>query len=144
MTTSDVGLVNFNRPCHRLRVHFFHGRANSVAKKPSRLVADSQSAAELIRAHPLLGFAEQVGAEKPLPQGKVRVIKDGSGGHRELVAASIAVVLVALENLRNLGRQAARAGHLIWPAESFKVGTAAIFALESFNQRYQIYGVHHG
>ena len=86
LLATDIGFVHFDCPGEfvaRLR----HCSANSVAQVPRGLVADSERAVDLIRAHALTGFAEQVCCKKPLPQRQVRVMEDRASRDGELIAA---------------------------------------------------------
>jgi len=140
---ADIGFIDLYDAVQRCWVDFLHRSADTMAQIPRRLVRDAQRALELVRAHAFLGLAQQVDTEKPLPQWQVRIVEDRSGSHRELVAASIAVKLIALYDLRNLVRIAARASNLIRPAQSLKVSSASIFAVELLNQSAKVNGVHY-
>ena len=106
---AHVRLSHLHDPAQRLRVYRFHRGADAMAEVPGRLVGDAERPLDLVRAHPLLGLAEQVDAQKPLPQGQVRVIENRPRRDRKLVPASIAVELVPLRNLRGFRRLAAGA-----------------------------------
>jgi hypothetical protein len=92
----------------------------------------------LICAHAFLGLAEQVNAEKPLPQGKVGIVEDCSSCYAELVAAMVAIKLVALYDLRNLVGRATRAHNGIRPAQRLKVLAALVLAAKLLNQSAKI------
>jgi hypothetical protein len=136
------GLVHLYYAVQWLRIDVLHCRPDAMAEIPCRFVASSQSPLDLIRAHSLARFAEQVDAQEPLPERKVGVIEDRSCRYGELITAGVAIKLVTLYDLRSLGRRATRASNVVRPAQSFKVGTATIFAAKLFDQRDQIYGVH--
>src|SRR5690242_11551232 len=73
LLSADIGFVNLDCSIQHL-MDFGHGEADSMAEIPCGLVADSESALDLIRAHALLGFAEQQCSEKPLLQRQVAVV----------------------------------------------------------------------
>lgn len=85
--TANIGFVYFNLAVEHRLAGFYHRRTDSVAKEPSRLVADSKRALNLTGAHTLLGLTEQVGRSKPLIQRQVSVIENRSGSDGELIAA---------------------------------------------------------
>src|ERR1700676_55621 len=61
-----IGFINFNRAVQRFGRYFQHGRPDTMAEVPCRLVANSERALNLAGAHTLFGFAEQIGCEEPL------------------------------------------------------------------------------
>src|SRR5437764_1625737 len=88
MLSADVGLINLYGAGKRLlRGNGCHRLANPMAEIPSRFVTDSHHAMNLVRAHPLARFAKQICNSEPLVQGEMRVMKDRSSGHGELIAA---------------------------------------------------------
>jgi hypothetical protein len=58
-----------------------------VAKIPSGFVRHLEHPLDLIGRKALLGLDHGVGSEKPLPEGQMRIMEDGSSGDGELVAA---------------------------------------------------------
>ncbi len=84
--TADICFIHLHNAIQRLGADLLHRGPHSVAEIPRRLVGDTKSPLELIGAHPLLGFAQQVDAQKPLPQGEVGVVEDRSSSHGELIA----------------------------------------------------------
>ena len=114
-----------------------------MAEVPGRLVGDAESPLDLVRAHALPGLAEQVDAQKPLPQRQMGVVEDRPCRHRELVPASIAVELVPLRNLGGLPRATAGACRPLRPAKGLKVLAALFLAAKLLNQSTEINGVFH-
>jgi hypothetical protein len=143
LNSTHVRLVNFYDAAQGLRIYLTHGRTDSVTEIPCRFVRDAKGAADLVSTHAFAGLTKQVRAEKPFPERKVGVVEYGSGRHRKLVAASIAVVLVALHNLRDFARSAARAKNVVRPTQRLKVCTASVFTVELFDQAAKVYGVHY-
>jgi hypothetical protein len=114
-----------------------------MAEVPRGLIGDAENSLQLVGAHSILGFAEKVDTQEPLPKGKVRVVEDRSSGHRELIAAIITVKLLTLYDLRNLVRRTTWAHNRVRPAESFKVLAALLFAAKLLNESAKINGVLH-
>ncbi len=83
---ADIHLINFDRSTEFV-ICFGHGSAYAMAQIPRGFVTDSECTLDLIRRHSLAALTEQVGAEKPLPQVQMGVVKDRRGSDRELVMA---------------------------------------------------------
>lgn len=141
--TANVSFVHFDRAVKHRFFRRRHCSADAMAEIPRRLVADAECPLDLIGAHPFARLANQIGAEKPLPQRKMGVIEDRASGHAELVAAYVAVILVALRNFRNTSRLAARANWAFGPAEPFQFRAAFFITSELFNEFYEV-GIQHG
>src|SRR5260370_3611019 len=92
-----VSLVHFNNSAQKLSVNVSHGSPDSMAEIPSRLVGDVYRPLDLKTRHSFLPFRHKVNGEEPLRQRKVRVMKDRATRYRELITASVAVVLIALD-----------------------------------------------
>jgi len=131
--SSNVSLINLNRAAQFFGSGFEHGRPDAVRKVPSGFIGGLEHPAQLIRRHALARLAEQIGGEKPLPEGQMGVMEDRSRCGRELVAASIAIKLVTCRYAGNLIRAARWAVDALWPAEFFEVGAALFFATEVLN-----------
>ena len=114
-----------------------------MAEIPCRFVGHAESPLELIGAHALLGLAEQVDAQEPLPQRQMGIVEDRASGHGELIAALVAVKLVALYDLRDIDGLATWAHNRVGPAKRLKVLAALVFAAELLNQSAKINGVFH-
>ena len=84
--SADVHLVNFDRPCEFV-VSLSHCGPDTMTEIPCGLIADSQRALDLVSRHSLAALAEQVGAEKPLPEVQMGIVEDRCGSDRELVMA---------------------------------------------------------
>ena len=65
---ANIGFIDLYDAIQRLRIDFLHRGTDAMAQIPCRLVADSESPADLIGAHALLGLAKQVHAQEPLPE----------------------------------------------------------------------------
>lgn len=84
---ADISLIHLDDASNLIKGIFKHGRANPVTEIPSRLVGDIEHPLDLISGNTLRGLSHDVDGQKPLAQRKVRVVKDGTGFDRELVAA---------------------------------------------------------
>ena len=140
---ADIRFVNFDRASQHRLLDFFHRSTNSVTQIPRGLVAPADHALDLIRAHSLARFADQIRNEKPLRQGQVGVIEDRSSFNRELVTAVIAIVLAALHYLRHRLALAARTGDTFGPAQSFQILAALVLTSELVHYSKQG-GINHG
>jgi len=141
--SANQRLIHLYDAVQRLRIEFLHSCTNAMAEIPRRFVGDTQNALQLIGAHSLLRFAEQVDAQEPLPQWQVGVIENRSSSDRELIAALVAIKLMALDDLRNVVRLATWAHNRVGPAKRFEILAALVFAAELFNQSAKINGVFH-
>ena len=79
-------------------------------------------------ALPLLRL--EVHGHEPLPQRKLGVVEDRPRGHREAVAASVAIELVPSGDLGYGHVTATRAGDTRRPAQLFEVFPAGLFGSE--------------
>ena len=140
---ANESLIHLHNAIQWLRIDFLHRSANAMAEIPCSLVGDAEDALQLVGAHAFLGLAEKVDAQEPLPQRQVQIVKDRSGGDGELIAASIAIELAALYDLRNLVGRAPWAHNGVRPAESFEVFAALVFAAKLLNQSAKVNGVFH-
>lgn len=127
---ANIRLVHFDSTVKHGLIYFLHGRTNSMAKIPSRLVGTfvlaPNRALELHRTHSLLGFAEQQNGEEPLLQRQMGIIEDRSSGDGELIVARFAVeeLLGCLQF--NDGHLAAHAFNAAGPAQTHQ-NLAAFF-----------------
>ena len=137
----DQGFVHFHDTEKRrpLEGVVSHGLSDAVAQIPGCLVRDSQSAVKLVRAHTLLGFAHEIDGGKPLSQRQVGVVHDGSRGHAEMIAASLAVPLSAPLDPSHLCVAATGAGNAIRPSQSFQMLAAFFIIAETIKQREDIH-----
>ena len=141
LLSSDQGFVNFNDPeqGRSLEGIIAHGLTDAVAQIPGCLVRDSQSPMKLVRAHTLLGFAHEIDGGKPLSQGQVGVVHDGSRGHAEMIAASLAVPLSAPLDSSDRCIPTPDTGNSIGPAQAFQVLAAFVIIIETIKQREDIH-----
>ena len=68
-------LIGFDNPLELFRFVAFHGLSDSVAQIPCSLIRDLDHSPKLAGRNAFLGIANQVDREKPLPQGKVRIME---------------------------------------------------------------------
>src|SRR5436190_11425418 len=120
-----IGLVDLDRltlAAHRLAAVSLHRLAQAVAHEPGALVGDAQHAAHLVGAHALLGGAQDEGRLQPLVQGDVAALENRADHDRELLAASLALVvpLAPLDRGGSLQRAAVAAGTAPGPQEALK------------------------
>jgi len=119
LLAANVGFVNLDRAIQFLRRDFLHRSADAVAQIPRRLVAHSDGALDLARAHAFLGLTEQRSCNEPFPERQVRIVEDRPRRYAKLVVARIAVVLSAIGDGCSLGI-AARALRAVFPAQLLK------------------------
>jgi len=84
---TDKGFVYFDYAAQELHVYLVERGAYAVRQVPSGFVGHAQGTLELISGNALLGFYDEVDCQKPLPEWKVRIMKDGVSSNGELVAA---------------------------------------------------------
>ncbi|MGD0975100.1 MAG: hypothetical protein ABR866_13515 [Candidatus Korobacteraceae bacterium] len=140
MVTADVGLIDLNRAVQHRAIRLEHGSADAMAEIPCCLVADSKFPLHLICGVPLAGFAHQKSSNEPFRQGQVRVIKDRTSGHRELI-----ITVFAVEQLlrrRQLRNRTVTAGTLrrVRPTQAAKHFTAFFVGIKQIhhvNQRHK-------
>jgi hypothetical protein len=132
--SSDVGLINFDSPGHFRGAGFDHRGSDAVAEIPRGLVTPSDDALNLIGAHSLARFAQQVGRNKPLRQRKMRVLKHGARNDGKLMLACIALIAVIFVQPRVSLMLAAWALNAVRPAQPFKNLSAAVISSEHLMQ----------
>ena len=116
-----------------------HRLSDAVTQIPGCLVRDSQSAVKLVRAHALLGFAHEIDGGKPLSQGQVGVVHNGSRGHAEMIAASLAVPLSAPLDSSDRCITTPDTGNPVRPAQAFQMLAAFVIIVETIKQREDIH-----
>src|SRR5271156_941286 len=84
---ANPSLIQFYGTAQRAGIRFGHCLADAMAKIPCRLVGHFERALELVGRHAFLGFAHQIGSEKPLPKWQVRIMEDRASRRAELVIA---------------------------------------------------------
>ena len=89
LLSADVGLVHFHDSLQFGRVLHDHRLADSVRQIPSGPVLDAKSTLQPVGGDSLFRFGNQRNGEKPLVQGRVRVMVDGAGRGGELEAAFV-------------------------------------------------------
>ena len=88
--SADISFVHFDRSANAADLQgsdLCHRLADAMAEIPSRFVANGDRSPKLAGRDSLLAFAHQIHGKKPLPQSKVRIIKNRTSRHGELVAA---------------------------------------------------------
>ena len=133
---TDIGFIGFNRAGEQIRKRAgFHGMADSVNHKPSRLIGYAERSMNLMAAHALLGSADQIDGMNPMIQRNVRILKDRADSYGKLLAAFTAFIKTLPSwftrlRLRNdrigLVRFAMRANRTVWPKDIFKVSASFI------------------
>ena len=96
-----------------------------MAHEPSSPVGNADHTANPMRAHALLGRAQQMVDQQPLAESNLGALKHGANGDGELLAAVIALdqsgaVMGALK-ARGVERTAMRAERTIGPLNSFQM-----------------------
>ena len=81
------GLLSANIARGLMAVNLGHRSTDSVAKIPRSLIGDSEGSLNLMGAHSVAGFAEQISCNEPLPQRQVCVMEDCAIRHGKLIAA---------------------------------------------------------
>ena len=66
---TDIGFIHLNLASEERLSSCDHGSPDAMAEIPCGLVGSLEHALELIRRHALARLTEQVGSEKPLPEG---------------------------------------------------------------------------
>ena len=86
--TADIGLVHLDDAGEQtVAFEFLERFANAVTQVPRGLVRDFERALHLVRGDTLPRLDHQVERHEPLEEREVRVVEDGPGRRRELVAA---------------------------------------------------------
>lgn len=108
---ANIRFVNFDSSVKH-GLCFLHRGADSMAEVPCSFVrADTERALNLARGHSFFRFTEKERSSKPLFERQVRVIKNGSRRHGELVVALLTIekMLLGFElHDGHLATQAAR------------------------------------
>jgi hypothetical protein len=130
---ANIGFVHLNSAVKHRAIYFFHGSTDAMAEVPRGLIADSQSALDLIRAHSLPRFTEKQGCEEPLLQWEMGVIEDRSGGHSELVVSLFAVEELLRGRQFHGGHLTAQALDACGPAEPDKNLTAFFVSVKQID-----------
>ena len=84
--TTYESLVNLNYTLEQIRCSVSHSSPYPVAEIPGGLVGYPDSSLDLISGDTLLGLNHQIHGGKPLPQGKVGIVKDSYRSNGELIA----------------------------------------------------------
>src|ERR1700719_453633 len=84
--------IHFNLSAQHSFVDFDHRCTDAMAQIPRSFVADSKRALNVTGRHALLRFTHQQRSEKPFRQWQMRIIKNRSCGHAELVVTILAIV----------------------------------------------------
>ena len=126
LDSAHIGFVHFDSSVHHRLFRRRHCRPDPMAQIPRRLVADSEGPLDLVGAHALAGFAEQVDGSEPLNERQMGIVEDAVCRDGELVIAVFAV-----ENLGGFYEAhdrpfAARTFGLVRPAKALQKLAAKI------------------
>lgn len=135
---TNVGFVNLYNAPQKRTIGVPQRRTDAMAQMPSGLVGDAQRPLNLQGAHAFLALRHQVDGEEPFRQGQMGIVKDRAGRNRELIAAAIAVVLVAIKHGRDAFAFAARALDTFRPAKLSKTLAALFIAAKFLDQADKI------
>lgn len=133
-----IGFIYFHDSAKLLLRRLQHGRSDAVAEVPRSFIADFKLALHLIGRHTLARLAKQIRRKEPLPERQVGIVEDRSSGGAKLVAASIAVKLIALDNAANLVGLARRADNSHRPAKFLDIGAAFRLVAKVLNQSTKV------
>src|SRR5581483_934033 len=136
---ADVSLIGLHDPGQQRCALDLHRSANAVAEIPGGLVGHAEHPLQLVRAHPLLGLAENEDREEPLPQRQVRVVEDRPRLGAELVAAGVTVELPALLDPADFVRVATRTTDTVRPAQLLEEGEAGVLVTELVDQFCEVH-----
>ncbi len=123
---AHISLVNLHDALQKFTVGVPHGRADTVAEVPRRLIGDVERALHLEGTDAFLALGHQVDRQKPLGQRKVCVVKNRARRNRKVIVAPVAVELLAGRDFRDDGAVAARAANASRPAKSGKPFAALV------------------
>src|SRR3990172_7469037 len=87
--TAHVSLIDFHNALEQTRRAVIHRSSYPVAKIPGCLIGHPDSPLNLISGYAFLGFNHQIHGSKPLPQGKVAVMKYSASSYGELDRKSV-------------------------------------------------------
>src|ERR1051326_8644568 len=136
LLSANIGFVHFYRAIKHRALFRFHGSANPVKQIPRcfvrAFVLTPKRAPQLISRHPFSRFHKQQYGEKPVTQGKVRVMEDRAAGNGELVFARGALIACIFFQPRDARVFAARTHHAFRPAQSFKQSSATFISRIKF------------
>jgi hypothetical protein len=130
--SANIGLIDLDRNAKTFLGLLEHRGTKMMAEVPHCFVADCELAIYLIRRHTLGRVPEQVGGKELFSKRKAGAAKDRSRNRAELIAASIAVELIALNDARNLVRFAGRDIDTFGPGEP--VAVALLYGPKLLNQ----------
>ena len=135
---AHIGFVHFHNAPQKLAVGVTHRRTDAMAEEPCGLVGNSNCALNLAGRDTLLGFRHHVDRKEPLGQRHMAVMKDRAGRGGELIQAALALVLIALFTLGNLGRMATRASDATGPAQMRQPGATLVVRAKPLNDVHQV------
>src|SRR5216684_6186688 len=136
-STTDERLIYFHFSTWTADLHcffFMESETNAVHHKPSRLLSDSQSAANLVGANAVLGVHDEPNGNHPLVHAERGILEDGSDLDRELLLTVLAEPNAPRRDKRVLRSIAAWASNLaIWPAQFYSIVKRALRVREESN-----------
>ena len=123
--TTDERLIYFHFSTRTADLHcflFMESKANAVHHEPSRLLGDAKSAANLVRANPVLGVHDKPNGNHPLVHAERGILEDSSDFDGELLLTVFAEPNAPCRDKRVLCSIAAWASDLaIRPAQLYRV-----------------------
>src|SRR5258708_1706342 len=113
-----------------------------MENKPSRLLSDSQIAANFIRANPVFAVDEHPKSRKPFVERDCAILKDRSNLDGELLVTLFTLPAKLRCKVVVLFVSALRAGRTIRPTESGNRVNADLFIAEVPNRLLECFGLH--
>jgi hypothetical protein len=101
---------------------------------PCGFITDIKASFELISRHSFFGLDHQIDGQEPFPERQMGVMKNRSRCYGELVSAFVAVVLVAIFNMRNLVRSTPGTFYSLMPFKALNSFAAIFLVAISLNQ----------
>ena len=96
LTTTKVHFIHFHLTVQGGGVVLTVKGADLMEDEPGGLLGDMNVTAELARGNALLVAADEIHRNEPLAKANLRVLKDGSDGHGEVLTALVATVTTVL------------------------------------------------
>jgi hypothetical protein len=124
---TNEGFVALDRATRKLRRRVRHSHANTVQQEPSRLLCDTQSAVNLVRANAVLAVGQHPHCRHPLIQTDRAIFHNRADFEGELLFATLAVPHFASLDKGVLVGSTTRASHFASsPAQVLRVVEATV------------------
>jgi hypothetical protein len=131
---ADVRLVGLDEPAQEPRIVLHHG-ADTVSKKPRRLLANAKMARQCDAGQPLAGYSKQIQRREPRPQRQVCAFEWRSkSGCKFGVAGFALVVVLSPASERQADVSAPRANRASRPAHPFEVLPTCVIIRKLFEK----------